>query len=71
MFFFKIYSNSFLATVISILASLSLVGGAIGIISFFTAGMKDSGNIILGIVLVAVWFVLRKLADSIAAKKGK
>ena len=71
MFFFKTYSNSFLATVISILASLSLVGGAIGIISFFTAGMKDSGNIILGIVFVAVWFVLRKLADSIAAKKGK
>lgn len=68
---FRTYSNSALATIISILGALSLVFGVIGVVSFFTAGMKDSSNIVLGIIFVAVWFALHKLADAIAAKKSK
>lgn len=67
--FFKKYDNNILATLISILGSLSLLGGAIGLISFFTGGMKYPSNIVWGIVLIALWFGCGKLAESIAKKK--
>ena len=70
MIFFKSYSNSFLATIISIFASLALLGGAIALISFFTGGMKYPENIVWGIALIAVWFGCSKLAAFIAKKKG-
>ena len=70
MFFFKSYPNSGFATFLSILGALSLIFGAFGVISFFTAGMKDSGNIVMGLVFAAVWFILNKLARKFADKKG-
>ena len=70
MLFFKTYSNSVLATFLSILGSLALIFGVIGVISFFTAGMKDSGNIIAGLVCVGVWYGLSKAAKAIAEKKA-
>ncbi len=71
MLIFKTYKNSALATFISILSAIALLFGGIGIISFFTAGMKDSSAIVLGLIFVAVWFVLSKGAKAIAEKKGK